>query len=455
MTPTQKGQPGYEGYLNERVVTVTELLRDAGYETFMSGKWHLGSTLETSPRARGFDRSFCLLVGADNHYGSSPSAGMFPGGSGHRPYVEDDAFRPELPADFYSSDSFTDKLLGYLAERDRDAPFFAYLPFSAPHWPLQAPDAFIAKYKGRYDAGPEALRDERLDRLKALGLIAGDATAHPIVATTPSWEEMSAEARARSARTMEVYAAMVDNMDHNIGRVVAHLKEAGDFANTVILFMSDNGAEGALMEAYPVFGEHLLAHLEDHYDNSIENIGRPNSFVWYGPRWAQAATAPSRLYKFFTSEGGIRVAAFAAYGGFARQGIGDAFTTVMDIVPTLLDLAGLEHPMTHYQGRRIEAPRGRSLLPYVNGLEPEVHDASEPIGWELFGRRALRRGNFKAVNLPPPDGAGQWQLFDLATDPGETLDLAESQPTLLRELIENYENYARQTGVVMVEQPVF
>ncbi len=170
---SQRGRPGYEGYLNQRVVTVTELLREAGYRTFMSGKWHLGMTLETSPHTRGFDRSFALLPGAANHYASSPRAGTgFP--RQDTLYAEDDCF-VGLPEDFYTSDGFTSKLIDYLGERPKDgAPFFAYLAFSAPHWPLQAPDDLVAKYRGRYDEGPDVLRARRLERLIELGLCAPD-----------------------------------------------------------------------------------------------------------------------------------------------------------------------------------------------------------------------------------------------------------------------------------------
>ncbi len=235
-------------------------------------------------------------------------------------YTEDDRF-VGLPDDFYTSDGFTAKLIDYLDERPKDgAPFFAYLAFSAPHWPLQAPDDLVAKYRGRYDDGPDVLREQRLKRLIELGLCPPDVKPHPVVARSKAWGEMSDDERAVSARTMEVYAAMVDRIDWNVGRLVEHLKASGDFDDTVILFLSDNGAEGALIEAVPVFGPKLMEFIAEHYDNRLDNIGRPNSYVWYGPRWAQAATAPSRLYKTHTAEGGIRVVAFLTGPQFARQG---------------------------------------------------------------------------------------------------------------------------------------
>ena len=262
---------------------------------------------------------------------------------------------------------------------------------------------------------------------------------------------MNAEERAVSARTMEVYAAMVERIDWNIGRLVAHLKARGDFDDTVILFLSDNGAEGALIEAVPVFGPKLMEFIAEHYDNRLENIGRPNSYVWYGPRWAQAATAPSRLYKTHTSEGGIRVVAFLTGKAFERQrAISETFATAMDIAPTLLDLAGVAHPGTRWRDRDVVEMRGRSLVPYLRGAAEAVHSAAVATGWELFGRCAIRRGDWKALLLPPPDGPGRWQLYDLSRDPGETNDLAEAEPERLAGLVSDWDRYVEETGVLIV-----
>ncbi|POR48740.1 arylsulfatase [Paraburkholderia eburnea] len=456
LPPHLADKPGYEGYLNERVAALPELLHEAGYFTAMAGKWHLGLTLERSPSARGFERSFALLPGAANHYGFEPV-----GEDDEQPrlmrstrglYVEDGLYAENLPDDFYSSDTFADKLIQYLGERkDDDRPFFAYLPFSAPHWPLQAPAEIVEHYRGRYDAGPDALRAERLAKQKALGLLDAEVSAHPVVAPTPEWDALSPQERAFSARTMEVYAAMVERLDWNVGRVIEHLKETGEFDNTFVLFLSDNGAEGALLEALPIFGPDLQRFIRDYYDNSLENVGRGNSYVWYGPRWAQAGTAPSRLYKAFTTEGGIRVVAFAHHAALDRRGVGDAFATVMDVVPTVLELAGVEHPGTHWRGREIAAVKGRSLLPYLRNEADAVHDATHVTGWELFGRRAVRQGDWKAVFIPAPVGPGVWQLYDLARDPGETQDLAEAEPARLQTLLAHWETYVEENGVQAFE----
>lgn len=448
--PDFKGAPGYEGYLNDRVVTVAELLRDSGYRTVISGKWHLGNTLEKAPVTRGFERSFALLPGGADHFGGGPMDQLV----GQSIYVEDDQYVTELPKPFYSSDYFTTRLLEFLDEgvgegQAQERPFFAYLPFSAPHWPLQAPDAEIAKYKGVYDDGPDVLRERRLERLKAQGLVPADVTAHPVETDAPEWFDLSEEERALSARSMEVYAAMVDRIDQNVGRVVDWLKRTGQYDNTVIVFLSDNGAEGAIVEAMPIIGPIFAARIRQHCDNSLANAGRPGSYIWYGPRWAQASTAPSRLVKAYTTEGGIRVPAFIRLPGDVRAGeIAGVFSTAMDIAPTFLDLAGVQHPGTRYRGRDIVPPRGRSLRRWLAGEAERVHPEGTSTGWELFGRRAIRKDNWKAVYVPDLRGQSRWQLYNLDSDRGEVFDLAGSHPKVLGELLELWEQYRLETGVV-------
>ncbi len=459
-----KDQPGYEGYLNERVVTLPEILSDAGYATLMAGKWHLGDNDLSRPDARGFEKSFALIPGAANHYGFEP-----PLSPAERPgllrttaglYTENGRFIEELPEDYYSSDFFADKLLSYFSEMKEEGderPFFAYLPFTAPHWPLQAPAEIVAKYKGRYDAGPDALRAGRLAKLKELGLVPADVEAHPVTTTRKGWDELTEAERRFSARAMEVYAAMVERMDWNIGRVLDRLEAEGKLDDTLVIFLSDNGAEGALLEAFPAFGPNLEQVIAEHYDNSLDNIGNGNSYVWYGPRWAQAATAPSRLHKAFTTEGGIRVVSFLRHKDLPRQqAISHEFTTVMDITPTLLDIAGVPHPGTHYKGRPVEAPAGKSWLPWLNGAAAP-HDTETVTGWELFGRKAVRRGDWKAVFIPKPSGPGRWQLYNLADDLGEVRDLAETHPERLATLLNDWNDYVRANGVIEFERfpPVF
>jgi arylsulfatase A-like enzyme len=442
--PGFSGAPGYEGHLNDRVVTVTELLADAGYHCILSGKWHLGETAESIPAARGFHKSFALLPAGGSHYAGE---GLDRFSIVETAYQEDGVAVSGLPEDFYSSDYFADRMVGWLAERPRDLPFFAYLPFSAPHWPLQAPDANIAHYRGTYDAGPEALRAARLARMQAMGVCSEGVTAHPFVGGAV-WEDMSAEDRAWAARAMEVYAGMVERMDWNVGRVIEQLKSLGDLDNTVIMFLSDNGAEGAMVEAMPIVGAMIEKQIAAHFDNSIDNLGRPTSCFWYGPRWAQAATAPSRLHKSFPTEGGIRVPFFASGPGIALNGdISHAFGTAMDVPATLLELAGVEMP-TEYRGRPVEPMRGRSMAAHLNGKADAIHPEGAETGWELFGRRAIRRDHWKALWLRKPEGVAAWQLYDLEADPAEMHDRAADQPDVLNQLIAAWDRYASATGVL-------
>ncbi len=469
LSDATRGRPGYEGYLNDRVASIAELLRAGGYTTLMSGKWHLGLTPDREPAARGFDHSFALLQGLSNHFGADQNAAWKK--AELAPSYRDDGKPSALPAGRYSTDYFADRLIGYLDQAKRagdDRPFFAYLPFTAPHWPLQAPPETIARYKGRYDAGYEALRDARLARQKQLGLVPADAVAHSTEQVRP-WASLSPDERAIEARKMEVYAAMVDRLDQNVGRVIAALKAQGRYDDTIILFLSDNGPEGneidqpsprfkvADPKAPPVDPDAPTPPDPAlRIDNRLANIGAATSYVGYGAGWAQANSTPSWLVKGYPTEGGIRVSAFAAGKGVAGGGrIATANLDVRDIAPTLLDYAGQTQPAT-YAGRPIVAHQGHSLRPVLAATAAEVRSTDEAVGYELFYRRALRRGDWKVVYLPAGTNrytrkgvsTGRWQLFDVARDPGETRDLATAEPARLTELVAAYDRYARDKGVV-------
>ncbi|KZT22809.1 putative arylsulfatase [Neolentinus lepideus HHB14362 ss-1] len=471
--PAHQGKPGHEGYLNDRVVALPELLRDGGYHTIMAGKWHLGLKKKYSPQARGFKRSFALLPGAANHYGYEPQyqdeinePGPFFQNATRALHIEDSEYVANLPEDFYSSDFYGSKIIQYLKERtpgEKQQPFFAYLPFTAPHWPLQAPKEVVDKYRGWYDDGPAMLRLKRLEKLKEMGLIEQNVKPHDVVAVEgepAEWEEIDPDTRAKSARAMEAYAAMVDRMDWNIGRVISHLKETGEYDNTYVIFMSDNGAEGASIEAAPVLGEKVLKHLEKYYNNSLDNIGRKDSYVWYGTRWAQAATAPSRLHKRFSTEGGCRVPLVLKPASFDKISTGgkiaNAFCTCMDITPTFLELAGLRHPGTQYKGRTIEPLRGASWVPFLDTIRTTdaaivntpIHPPDYVMGFEVHGSAGLIKGRYKLTYVPKPKGPQRWELFDLESDPGETQDLKGQLPDKFAELLDEWERYKRAVGVV-------
>ncbi|KAJ3782438.1 alkaline-phosphatase-like protein [Lentinula aff. detonsa] len=461
--------PGHEGYLNLRVAALPEVLQDNGYHTLLSGKWHLGLKPAYIPDKRGFDRSFALLPGCSNHYGWEPQfgEGMIKHFERIPPLYTEDGNLVDLkantnndPKGFYSSDFYVENLVKYLSERPTDKPFFAFLPFAAPHWPLQVNKAYRDRYKGVYDDGPETLRLRRLARLKELGLIAQDVIPHDVVAPPETeWSAFTDQERKLSARAMETFAGMVEKMDENIGKILNYLEEIGEADNTFIIFQSDNGAEGASYEARPTMGDSVLDVVNRFYDNSLENIGEYNSFVWYGPRWAQAATAPSRLYKMYSTEGGIKVPMIINYPPWTKERGGEvvnAFATVMDIMPTILDLAGVQHPGKTFRGREVEEMRGKSWVKFfenknhIEDTTTAIHLEDDPaVGWELFGRAALRKGNWKIVYMTPWSyGKGDWELFNLSKDPGETKDLSGEEPQKLKELLELWEIYVKKNGVV-------
>jgi arylsulfatase A-like enzyme len=324
------------------------------------------------------------------------------------------------------------------------------------------------RYQGKYDDGPTALRDKRIARLKELGLIGKDVKPHPIIpkdtahAYHAKWEDMTEEERKKSARAMERFAGMVDNMDQNIGRVMDYLESTGELDDTLVIFMSDNGAEGAVFESYPLMGKDLIAVLKRYYNNKLDNIGNHDSFVWYGPRWAQAATAPSRLYKMYSTEGGIRVPMVVRYPRLWPQNkVVPSFATVMDSARTFLEMVGATHPAGNgkkgtYKGHEVYPMCGKSWVPFMTGDAEEgvsgIHGENEFTGWELFGRAALRNGNWKIVNLPEDAfGKTRWELFDLSVDPGETNDLAESHPDKLQALLKAWDQYLIETGTVWRE----
>lgn len=459
-----EGKPGYEGYLNYRVAALSEILQDNGYYNFISGKWHLGLTPEFWPSKRGFEKLYTLLPGSGNHYKYFPvdeSTGDYT--QFMKPIYQQDGQTldpQDLPKDFYSTDDYTTKFIEFLTDEDtrNHRPFFGFLTYTAPHWPYQAHDLVIEKYKGRYDAGPAKLRIERLTRAIELGIIPQGIQPHKVESLREKiWEELSEVERQTEARIMEVYAAMVDILDQNVGRVVKSLEDSGELDNTFILFMSDNGAEGMLLEALPLWNDNVENNIKKYYDNSLENIGKPNSFVWYSDQWAQAATAPWYMYKMWASEGGIRCPLIVHYPDQIKdaQQVKNQFVTVMDILPTILDFAEVSHPGTKFQGRDVVVPRGKSWKNYLVGEAEYVHDEETVTGWELFAQQAIRKGRYKALYIPKPIGPDRWQLFDLLKDPGETNDLAEIENEKLKELVDHWAEYVAETGLVDCTQEFY
>ena len=439
-----EGKPGYEGVLNDRVVTLASLLKDRGYHTYITGKWHLGKTPATLPGKRGFERSFIQADSGSDNWENRTYMMLY-----DKAYWFEQDKEVRLPKDFYSSTLFVDKAIDFIdAGRADGKPFFTYIGFQANHIPLQAPKAFVEKYKGRYDAGWAVLRQERHARAVALGLVPKDS-AMVTLASTLDWNALSADEKREQAKHMEVYAAMAEAMDHEIGRLVSHLKAQGQFDNTVFVFLSDNGSDPADPLKIPA----SRAYVSMNYDTQAPMRGGKGTFSANGPSWASATVAPLQGYKYFAGEGGLRVPlVISGIPGMAKDQLSLAFTHVTDIVPTLLDAVGIPNHQGSYQGKAVEPLIGRSMLPMLLGQSKTVHSAEQAIGYELAGSAALFKGDYKLVKNIAPLGDGQWRLYHLLSDPGEVHDMAASQPERFQAMLADYEAYAQANGVLPIPQ---
>ncbi len=453
--PTQRGRPGYEGYLNHRVVTVATLLRDAGYHTYMAGKWHLGEKRDQWPAARGFERDLTLLQGAGSHW--SDMLGLLES-EPKVTYTRNGELLGQLPEDYYSSKDLTDFVIQSIDENDQDGrPFFAYLAYQAPHGPLAIPDEWRDKYKGRYDAGYDAIREERLARQKQLGIVDPAVVGFPRLPTIPAWNTLTDEQRRQAARKMELYAAMIEYMDDQVGRLIGHLKKAGTYDDTLIVFLSDNGAAGEDMaELMAKLAPEAKDWFARTFDNRPENWGRRGSSVEYGPSWAQVSSVPLRLFKGVVAEGGIRTPLIVSGPGVKHEGaINASLLHVMDIMPTLLESAGVEHP-ARQDGSEVPPLQGRSMWPLLAGRQQEIRTDTDWLGWELFGNRAIRRGDWKLLYLlKAAGGTGDWELFDLRRDPAELHDLSAKYPEKRKALLELWDEYVKRNGVVLSDAGPF
>lgn len=454
----REGNPqGYAGYLNDKAVTVAQYLQQAGYFTIMSGKWHLGTSDEQDASKKGFEKSFTMLRGEYYHYPSQTTKegkqlvyGNYKDPNGLKMYRLNGQYIDE-PSDFFSSDSYTDFLIQQINNRPANKPFFAYLAYTAPHSPLQAPKNFIDKYSGMYTEGPKVLAKKRFDTLKKMGLINKNAKAPELIGT-PEWSSLSQKERDEFARRMQVYAAMIDNMDANIGRLVQDLKRRGELENTIIMFMSDNGAAGAFREGDKRWG----SWVNNTHDNSLSNMGRANSYISTGPDWAQASNTPFSLFKGYTSEGGIRSPLIISGASTSKGKTSGKYSNIVDIAPTILDIAGVK------QNTPIgKAPiTGKSIMPQLKRVNPKIEGPTQPEVIESMGGKAVRLGKYKALSTSRFDTIhglvsdriiqNTWQLFDLSQDPGETKNIAKLNPQILERMVKAYNDYAKNVGVVEV-----
>jgi arylsulfatase/uncharacterized sulfatase len=434
------GKPGYSGVLNDNAITVASLLRDSGYNTYITGKWHLGKTPDTLPNNRGFERSFIQADSGSDNWEERPYAPLY-----DKAAWFENGQPAHLPKDYYSSTFIVDKAMDYIAaDRQDGKPFFAYLGFQANHVPIQAPKDIIDKYRGRYDQGWTALRQARRDRAVELGLIPAGVGLQTM-ASTADWNALDEHEKRYEARRMEVYAGMAETMDQQIGRFIAHLKATGEYDNTVFVFLSDNGSEPTDPYAIPA----IRLWLEMNYTRELDRLGSKGAFTSIGPSWASAAASPFGGYKFFAGEGGLRTPLIVAgVPGIQSNHIAKTFTHVTDIVPTLLEVAGVPAHNGEYRGRAVEPLIGSSLMPVLQGTAERVHPEDQAIGYELSGSAALFKGDYKLVKSLKPVGNEQWHLYNIVTDPGETIDLQAQMPERFQRMQADYAEYARVNGVL-------
>ena len=436
--PEYASRPGYQGILNDKVETVATRLKRQGYRSYITGKWHLGHTESTLPSRRGFDRSYILdASGADNYE--------------HRPYLPTQASKPpwfkdgeriDLPDDFYSSKNLVDEMIQFMDEEEQhEDPFFAFLSFQALHIPVQVPKAYTEKYIETYEQGWNAIKQQRYNKAKEIGLIPSHAPMGTMPRGLDKWENLNPEQRRFMAKAMAVNAGMMEAMDEHIGRYISYLKDLGKYDNTVFIITSDNGPEASSIG--DVRSMQLWMKYAG-YHRDYERLGEKGSYNFIGPEFASACAGPSSYFKFYAGEGGLRVPLILSGAGIPQGATESAFCRVTDITPTILSLAGVDAPKLAPAGPM----SGRSLLPLLEDASARIYQDDEPIGIEAAGHGALYKGNYKIVRNGRPYGDGEWRLYDISDDPGETADLARSQPEKFAELIRDYDDYTREHGVL-------
>ncbi len=415
----QNFEPGpYQGFLNDRCVTIAEALKPAGYRTYMSGKWHVGERQEHWPLKRGFERYFGLISGASSYYAIRSDDRQMA--------LEDEPWSP--PADgFYMTDAFTDYAVERIDEHgDDETPFFMYVAYTAPHWPLHAPEEVVDKYEGTYLDGWDHLRAERFARMKREGVLPEHVELSPRDNRVAPWS--SVEDRAYQDRLMAVYAAMIDRMDTGIGKIVEALERNGKFENTIIFFLADNGG-----------CDESVSGRADLNDTSVRP-GERGSYVGYERPWANASNTPFRLYKKNSHEGGVASPLIVHGPGVANHGgFTDAPGHVIDLMPTCLELAGAACP-ANGEGGAAPALPGDSLVPVLKG---ESWPEPRTLYWEHIGHHAVRDGDWKLV----AERGGGWELYNLAEDRTELHDLSDAEPDRARALRAKYDAWAELAGV--------
>jgi arylsulfatase len=453
--PNQTGVPGYEGFLNKRVVTMPQLLKAAGYHTYMVGKWHMGKAPDQIPAARGFERDFSLLDGAGSYWDMT----NFTGASPKSVFTEDGRYLTKLPEDYYATKTYTDKLISYIdANRGDGKPFFAYVSHQAPHDPYHLPKDWRNRHVGEYDKGWDVVRQERLKRQIELGIMPAGTELSERMWFIPDPIVLAPASRAVLGKKMELYAGMVENMDHHVGRLIDHLKKIGEFENTIFIVFGDNGAEGTdlfqMIAGSPGSRDFLFAAIN--WSQTHPNAwGDPGSYVGYGPMWAQVSMTPFSQYKGWLAEGGIRNALIVSGPGVKRPAgsINHGVMHVADLMPTLLEVAGTTYP----KAIQPDLPPliGKSWGPMLAGKVDSVRTDQDVLAWEVFGNRAVRQGEWKLRWQIKPYGKSAWELFNVAKDPAERNDLAAQNPDKVKALLAVWDSYVKANNVILPSRGPF
>jgi arylsulfatase A-like enzyme len=447
LAPEQTVHDNYQGVLGDNVVTIATILEGAGYHTYMTGKWHLGATPGKLPSQRGFERTVALMdSGADNWEQRS----YLPIYDDANWYADGEPYN--LPEDFYSSRFLIDKMIEFIGSNLEDGkPFFAYVPFQAVHIPVQAPQEYIVKYMGVYDAGWDELRARRLEGAIGAGVLP-ESVPMTRMASTQDWEALSEDRQRYESKRMAVYAAMIEAMDANIGRLVEYLDAQGVLENTIFVFTSDNGAEGSGAHDPDSFASRSVTGRLG-YRTDYETLGLKGSYNTINPGFTSAAVSPLAYYKFYAGEGGMRVPLIIAGQPLAnvpRQSA--AFAWATDIAATILAFADVAPPAGRYAGKPVLPITGKDLGPLLRGETDRVYGEDESVGYELTGHAALFQGDYKIVRNLAPLGDGQWRLYNIVSDPGEVNDLSGEMPERFQAMREAYAKYERENKVLPIPQ---
>jgi len=454
--PNQTGKEGYEGNLNDKVVAFPQLLKDAGYHTYMVGKWHMGKSPDKIPAARGFERDFTLLDGAGSYWDNKNFTALVPLSL----YTEDGRYLTKLPKNYYATKTYTDKLMSYIDANHGDGkPFFAYVSHQAPHDPYHLPREWRNRHVGQYDAGWDVVRQQRLKRMTELGILPANTPLAERMWFVPDYSLLAPATRAVFGRKMELYAGMMENMDFHIGRLIEHLKKIGEYENTVFIVFGDNGAEGndlaAMISGTPGTRDYLF-FAKNWSNTDIKAWGDPGSFPQYGAGWAQVSMTPFSQYKGWLGEGGIRNALVISGPVLKRPkgSINNGLMSVADIMPTILEIAGVAYPQA-YKGRELPPLIGKSWMRVLAGEAESSRAPQDYLAWELFGNRAVRQGDWKLRWEYRSFGKGDWELFNIVTDPAERNDVAGDHPDKVKELLVLWESYVKNNNVIIGSRSPF